>query len=246
MCLKPTGEHGVKKLVIGCGLALVLVGVLGAVGAYVFVYRPAKALISSGSELMASVNRLNELDARVANVASFTAPADGALTEAQVTRYVAVMDGLHTKMGARATELEAKYKALKEREGEAASIATVLGAYRDVFQLVLDAKEAQVAGLNAQNFSMDEYQWVRTRVYEAAGVQVTGIDLRELAESAKNGNFDALSQMAQNATGTSEGGTPSMPPGDTPGVGIPDVNKTLVAPHKERLETWFAYAMFGL
>lgn len=236
-----------KKLVIGCGLALVLVGVLGAVGAYVFVYRPAKALISSGSELMASVNRFNEIDARVTNVASFTAPADGALTETQVARYVAVMEGVHTKMGARATELETKYKALKEREGEAASITTVVGAYRDLFQLVLDAKEAQVAGLNAQNFSMDEYQWVRTRVYEAAGVQVTGIDLRELAESAKNGNFDALSQMAQNASsGASEGGAPSMPAGDTPGVGVPDVNKTLVAPHKDRLQTWFPYAMFGL
>lgn len=236
-----------KKLVIGCGLALVLVGVLGAVGAYVFVYRPARALISSGSELMASVNRFNEIDARVANVASFAPPADGALTETQVARYVAVMESVHTKMGARATELETKYKALKEREGEAASLTTVVGAYRDLFQLVLDAKEAQVAGLNAQNFSMDEYQWVRTRVYEAAGVQVTGIDLRELAESAKNGDFGALSQMAQNATGgASEGGAPSMPAGDTPGVGIPDVNKTLVAPHKQQLQTWFAYAMFGL
>ena len=236
-----------KKLVIGCGLALVLVGVLGAVGAYVFVYRPAKALISSGSELMASVTRFNEIDARVANTASFAPPADGALTETQVSRYVAVMDSVHTKMGARATELETKYKALKDREGDAASIATVLGAYRDVFQIVLDAKEAQVAGLNAQNFSMEEYQWVRTRVYEAAGVQITGIDLRELAESASNGNFDALSKMAQDATnGTVDNDTPPIFAGDTPGVGIPDVNKTLVAPHKERLQTWFAYAMFGL
>lgn len=236
-----------KKLVIGCGLVLVLVAVAGAVGAYVFVYRPARALISSGSELMASVDRLNEIDARVANVASFAAPADGALTDAQVARYVAVMESVHAKMGARATELETKYKALKDREGEAASLTTVVGAYRDLFQLVLDAREAQVAGLNAQNFSKDEYEWVKTRVYEAAGVQVTGIDLRELAQSARSGDFDALSKMAQEAThGTADEGVPQIPAGDTPGVGIPDVNKTLVAPHKERLQTWFAYAMFGL
>lgn len=236
-----------KKLVIGCGLALVLLGVVGAIGAYVFVYRPARALISSGSELMTSVNRLNEIEARVANVSTFTPPDDATLSEAQMSRYVAVMETMHAKMGARMTELETKYKGLREREGDAASIASVLGAYRDVFQLVVDAKEAQVAALNAQNFSSDEYAWVRTRVFEAAGVQVTGIDLRELAESARSGDFEALSKVAEQAgAGGGVGEAMEAPAGDTPGIGVPEVNKTLVAPHKERLQTWFAYAMFGL
>lgn len=234
-----------KKLAIGCGILAVLLVVGGGAAAYYLLYRPAQALISAGRDIGASLTAFNDLDAKVANTASFAAPADGALTEAQVTRYAAAMDRLHATMGARMTELETKYKALQPREGESPSFSTIAGAYRDFFGLIVDAKKAQVDALNSQNFSNEEYAWVRTRVFEAGGVQVTGLDFRELAEQAGNGNFDALTKMAQQA-GTGSSPDAQGPVGDTPGVGIPEINKTLVAPHKERLQTWFAYAAFGL
>ena len=112
------GVRRVKKLVIGCGLAMVLAAIAASAGFYYFVYRPARTFVASMSQL----GEVAELDAKVANTRPFTAPADDTLTEAQVKRFVAVQESLHARMGTRATELQAKYKALDERK-ESGSVA---------------------------------------------------------------------------------------------------------------------------
>ncbi len=248
-----------KKLVIGCGLALLLVGIAGSVGFYYFVYKPARSFMASMSE----IGELAELDAKVTNTQAFTAPADDTLTEAQVRRFVAVQESLHAKMGARASELQAKYKALDAEKDVA--LTTVVGAYRDLFGIIGEAKRTQVEALNAQSFSLDEYSWVKARFYEAAGVAVTGIDFREMAGKVQSGDLDALQEMMKNAGAAASGAvkadppaagaptgpaeTPAAPPTletDTPGVGIPEVNKTLVAPFKEKAATWMVFGAFGL
>ncbi|MGI8672036.1 MAG: hypothetical protein ACR2LU_05465 [Luteitalea sp.] len=220
-----------KKIVIGCGLALLLVTIAGAAGLYYFVYRPARSFVTS----MAQLSEVAELDQQVSNTRSFTAPVAGALTPAQVTRFVAVQEAMHGRLGARATELEAKYKEMSNRSPENHNIAEVVGAYRDVFGLIAEAKRAQVDALNAQQFSLEEYAWVRTRVYEAAGVAITGIDFREMTEKLKDGDFSGVQTPDPAPTVT-----------NTPEAGIPEVNQTLVAPHKDAMQRWFAYAMFGL
>lgn len=255
-----------KKLVIGCGLGLVLFTVAASAAFYYFVYRPAKTFVGS----MAQMGEVAELDATVANTQAFAAPTDGALTPAQVTRFVAVQEALHARMGARAAALETKYKDIEARRGQGdASLTEVAGAYKDIFGVIAEAKRAQVEALNAQRFSLEEYAWVKARFYEAAGVEMTGLDFRELAGALKEGNLDAVTEMAQKANdaakaaaGAATGTTtapadtpasgpattepPATPIGDTPGVGIPDVNKTLVAPHKDAMKKWFVYGMFGL
>ena len=247
-----------KKIVIGCGLALVLAAIAASAGFYYFVYRPARTFMASMSQL----GEVAELDAQVTNTRSFTAPGDDTLTEPQVRRFVAVQESLHARMGARATELQAKYKALDERrESGNVGLAELVGAYRDLFGLIAEAKRAQVDALNAQAFSLDEYTWVKSRFYEAAGVTVTGIDFRELAGKVKNGDLQALQDMVSNAgnavTGartpgatrgtddaTARPGTPVVT--DAPGVGIPEANKALVAPFKDKTATWIIYGAFGL
>ena len=114
--------------------------------------------------------------------------------------------------------------------------AVPMTAYRDLFGIIAEAKRAQVDALNAQQFSVDEYGWVKHRFYEAAGVALTGVDFRELAEQMKDGNFGAL-QKKDDATAMTT---------DTPGIGIPDANRTLVAPYKEKLNAWMVYGAFGL
>lgn len=218
-----------KKLVVGCGLLMLLVTVAGAVGLYYFVYRPAKALVSSVTQL----GEVAELDRTIANTRAFAAPDDGVLTAAQVTGFVAIQESIKSRLGVRAAELEAKYKELGRGDSDTPrSLTDVVGAYRDVFGLIVEAKRAQVDALNAQRFSLDEYAWVKARVFEAAGVAVTGVDLRELAAKVQQGDLEALQQAET--------------PDDTPGVGIPDANRTLVAPHTKALETWLPFAAFGL
>jgi hypothetical protein len=248
----------VKKLVIGCGLALVLLGIAASAGFYYFVYRPARTFVAS----MSQIGEVAELDAKVANTRPFTAPPDDTLTEAQVRRFVAVQEALHARMGTRATELQAKYKAIEQRKDTGGvALSEVVGAYRDLFGVIAEAKRAQVEGLNAQAFSLDEYGWVKSRFYEAAGVTATGIDFREMAGKVRSGDFKALQEMVTDAgtavsgAGQTAGSTTMDDPApkaptrietDAAGVGIPEANKTLVAPFKDKAATWMVYGAFGL
>ncbi len=246
-----------KKLVIGCGLALVLCAIAASAGLYYFVYRPARTFLASISQ----VGEVAEMDARVANTAAFTAPADGRLNEAQVRRFVSVQESLHARMGTRASELQAKYKAIEQRQDSGVALADVVGAYRDLFGVIAEAKSAQVDALNAQALSLGEYAWVKTRFYEAAGVSATGIDLRELASRVQSGDLEAVQGMLSDAGDAIQGSIGSArrptgatetvkdtPPGgtDTPDAGIPEINKTLVAPFKQKVPTWMVYSAFGL
>ena len=244
-----------KKLVVGCGLALVVCAIAASAGFYFFVYKPARSFVASMSQL----GEVAELDAKVANTAPFTTPPDGTLTEAQVRRFVAVQESLHARMGTRATELQAKYKAIEARKDEGVALTDVVGAYRDLFGVIAEAKHAQVDALNAQTFSLDEYAWVKSRFYEAAGVTATGIDFREMVGKLQTGDLKSVQEMVRDAgaavsgqatttpdasSGPAETSTPLQT--DTPGAGIPEANKTLVAPFKDKISTWMVYSAFGL
>lgn len=220
-----------KKLVIGCGLALVLFGVAAAVAGYYFVVRPARAFMASMTEL----SEVADLDSALTNTSAFAPPADAALTPAQVQRFVAVQDTVKTRLGSRFAELKAKYDQLDGtlNDGQRSlRVTEAVGAYRDLFGLIGDARRAQVDALNAHHFSRDEYSWVRLRVFEAAGLSVTGIDLSELIDKVKQGDLQLPSQETATL--------------DTPERGVPAQNKALVAPHSAALKEWIPYAMFGL
>lgn len=246
-----------KKLVIGCSLALVLCVIAASAGFYYFVYRPARTFVASISQ----IGDVAELDAKVVNTTAFTAPADGRLSEAQVRRFVSVQESLQARMGTKATQLQVKYKAIQERKDAGVALADVVGAYRDLFDVIAEAKKAQVDALNAQALSLNEYAWVKTRFYEAAGVSATGIDLREMVSRVQSGDLDAVQGLLRDAGEAMQGAVSSAPrapeatkagqdapsPGtDTPGAGIPDINKALVAPFTAKVPTWMVYSAFGL
>jgi hypothetical protein len=241
------GVRCVKKLIIGCGLAAVLIAVSGMVGMYYFVYKPARAFVASVGPAA-----VDDEKAMVVNTATFTPPTHGTLTEAQVTRFVAVQESLHARLGDRAREMEAKYKALTTAKDGPRGVTEAIGAYRDVLGLIAEARKAQVDALNAQQFSMDEYTWVKRRFYEAAGVEVTGIDLRDVAGKLQEGDFASLQELASRTAAGSDEAPASAGRGKAsgtaaaPGGSIPAANRTLVAPYKDRMTSWVAYAMLGL
>ncbi len=220
-----------KKLLVGCGLALFIFGITAAVAGYYFVVRPARAFLASMTEL----SDVADLETALTNTSPFTAPADGTLSATQVQRFMAVQSAVKTQLGTRFEELKTKYDQL---DGEMSAgkrtirLTEAVGAYRDLFGLIAEARTAQVNALNAQNFSEQEYLWVRLRVFEAAGLSVTGVDLSELVDRVKQGDFELPS-----------GSDVTL---DTPGRGVPEQNKTLVAPHVAELQEWVPYAVFGL
>lgn len=203
-----------KKFAIGCLVAVLAVLAIGGGAAYFYVIRPLTGTVKAGAELA----KLVELDNRVTNKRSFTAPSDGVLEASQMDRFLqvssSVMDGLQN----RAQELEAKYDGL--RNGNP-GVREVLNAYADIISLVVQAKEMQVAALNQAGFSVAEYDWVRRSVLQAAGHGVMQVNLAALAQGEV--------QEANSNVPTA-----------------PEANVELVTPHLERIGDYVGLAMFGL
>lgn len=214
--------RGMKKLVIGCLLLVVLLGVGGAIASY-FIYRSAKQYVASFTEL----SKVAEADARVANTAAFAPPASSELSPQMVERFMAVQEAIRTRLGSRMDALQEKYKRFDNQQ-EQPGLTDLIGAYRDLAGIITEAKQAQVDALNAQSFSLAEYAWVRREVYRAAGLPGPGLDLSKIVEALQSGQM------------------PEGPVQDTLAGSAPPANRTLVAPHVKRLEEQVALAWFGL
>ena len=135
-------------------------------------------------------------------------------------------------MGQRIDEIEAKYKHLKANQDTTRepSFGDVMSAFADLAQVAVDARRFQVEALNRESFSSSEYSWVRSRVYEAAGVEVTSaIDFEQMAEAARKGT-----------------GIDSIEVPRAPTIDVPARNRELVKPHVAKLDEWLPLAFFGL
>jgi hypothetical protein len=220
-----------KKLLAGC-LIVVFVGAVGlAVAGYLF-YRAASPLVQQARDYVSGMGALADLDAKIANQTAFAPPGNGELTAAQVERFARVQDAVRKGLGTRVDEIEKKHKSLAGGK-EQPSPTEVFSALSDVIGLFADARGFQVDALNAERFSQSEYTWVRTRVYAAAGMQVTSaFDFRKLEELAK---------AAQDQTGL------KVPEVEMPKIAeVPERNRELVKPYLSRMDQWLPLAFFGL
>lgn len=214
-----------KKLLVGC-LVLVVVGAIVLAAASYFAYRAASPLIEKASDYVSGLGALTDLEKKIADQSTFVPPENGELEAAQVERFARVQDKVREGLGNRVSEIERKYQTLKS---ERPSPAEALSALADFVGLFVDARRYQVDAFNAEKFSQSEYDWVRARVYAAAGTQMTSaFDVRKLEELAQSGQ----SQV-----------------GMTPNFDIPEApprNRELVKPYLNRMDRWLPLAFFGL
>jgi hypothetical protein len=216
-----------KKFAIGCAIVLVVLLVVGGIAGY-FVYQK---FVGPIAKFATNMQQVATIEKDVKNTSSFTAPESGELTEAMVTRFVKVQSHIQSKLGKRMDELKATYDKLDKTlnsEQRKASFTEGMGALGDLASLLVDAKKAQVEGLNDAGFSVKEYEWIRTQVYAAVGVVAGGFDVKKLAEQAKAGNVE----------GFTGGDKASLPD-------VPEKNKELVAPYEKQLKEWAPIAFFG-
>lgn len=216
-----------KKGLLGCLLLFVIVLAGAGYAAYRFVYLPGKAYVESFAQLKV----VPELNAQVKNQAAFVAPASQELTSADLDRFLGVQRAIRGRLGSRLTELQAKYKTFDSRNqegGKKPSMAEAFGAFRDLAGLYVEAKRAQVDALNAEGLSLANYEWMRARAYEAAGMPVDlSIQhaLNEIAAGKKPGDTEVEQTTA---------------------VVVPEKNRKLVAPHAEELSQGMALVFFAL
>ena len=220
-----------KKLLVGCLVILVLGAILLGVGGY-FLYRAASPVVQNARDYLDRFWQLGELEKQIANQTPFTAPENGELTKEQVERFARVQQHVRGALGQRFNEIDAKYNTMKaEADGtEQPSVREAFHALGELAGVLLDARRAQVAALNQERFSSAEYTWVRSRVYQAAGVEATSaIDFQKIAEAARKGT-----------------GIDSIEVPTTPVVNVPAQNRVLVKPHLEQMDEWLPLLFFGL
>ncbi|MGE3274991.1 MAG: hypothetical protein AB7O67_07750 [Vicinamibacterales bacterium] len=228
-----------KKLFAGCLVVAALLGAGLAVAGY-FAWRAARPALEGARaylDSLSSFTELPELEARVARTDPYEPPATGELSPQQVERFARVQAKVRSTLGARVDEIEAKYQHLKlnRREGEIPPLRDAISALGELGRVILDGRRAQVDALNAEGFSRAEYEWVRLRVFQAAGYELAGgLDLASLSSRVRDGldgaGFEAPDVRLPNVT---------LPD-------VPEQNRRLVRPLASEVGTWLPMAFFGL
>lgn len=214
-----------KKLAIGCGLALLITGIAAAGVAY-YLYRQVSSTVAQFAELA----QIPDIERAVRKTATFTPPVSEELTEAQVEKLVRVQTQVRNRLGERMAAFEAKYKALAEkREATLSDAPALLAAYRDLAATWIDAKRSQVDALNTADLSLEEYRWIRNQAYRALGQPFLDMDFGKLVEDARRGVTSEVGKLR----------------GSIDAAG-PEANRRLVEKVKKLLEENLALASFGL
>jgi len=164
-------SNTVVRWVVGCFAVLLVLALIVGGLVWWFLIRPAQKLIGSLSNL----SQLEELDKGVRNTSPYTPPQSGELAPGQLERLLSVESAVKTQVGDQLGTLETRYKALDNGQGQvsAQNFEQALEGLGDLFKVLIDAKKAQVDALNTQNFSKNEYAWVRDQTFQALS-QVTG------------------------------------------------------------------------
>lgn len=220
-----------KKLLFGCLVIVVLGGIVAAVGAYI-LYRAASPLIEDARTYYQGMSQLSEIERQIENTSAYAPPASGELTEDQVQRFVRVQQQLRKALGQRMAAIEEKYQHLKSNSESHVPVAItdVLSGLRDITNVYVDARRYQVEALNVERFSQEEYSWVRDRMFQAAGMEVTSrIDVEKLEEAIRRGT-----------------GVEDIRADRLPRPNVPARNRALVKPYLEQMSDWMPLVFFGL
>lgn len=199
-----------KKVLAGC-LIVVVIAIVGFTVATFWAYRAVKPMIDNASSYVDKAREAARLGDELKIKTPFEPPKNGELTLSQVERFLAVESRVRS-------ELDGQWDQVEQRD-----LTRIANVY-------LAGRKSQVLAINIQRFSQGEYDWVRRRVYEAAGVQIAG-------------NFDLskLEDMARDNAGKSG---VTLPPMDLPKV--PEKNVALVKPHVAKIKEWIPMAVIGL
>lgn len=205
-----------KKLVVGCLSIFAVLLIAGGAIVYVTVWRPAQQFVGVAQ----NIAKIESLDRQVRNQRPFHAPEENILNAMQVESYLRVQEGMQRMLEHRFATLQEKYAELDASNREP-TFQELLAAWSDIALLVTQAKEAQVAALNAEGLSVAEYVWLREQVLLAVGYAAVDFDfMAALQQQAPDAHFAATT--------------------------VNQANVTLVAPYRERLEPLLGFAFFGL
>lgn len=173
------------KFLVGCLVALVLVVGGGATVGYFMFLKPG---IDFAADVVRFGEEFQQLDRSIEDRSPYVPPRDGQVSSQQFERYLAAQRQIRAQMENRLQELQEKYESLQaelDAQDAEPSMRQMAEAYRDLGHLLMEAKRAQVSAINAHDFSLAEYHWVRNQVYQAIGESVAVAAIGEQAGAAR-------------------------------------------------------------
>lgn len=209
-----------RWLMLGCLGFLIFLG-LGGWAAYVWLIRPAQSLVNDFRQVI-------NLDKGVEKQSSYRPPANALLTPSQVNRFVRVQREVRGQLGERYKKIEARLNQLSQQQQGQGTLdyRAALDLFRDSGGLIVEAKKIQVKAVNQQDFSAEEYRWVKAQVYSALGLGIPNLNPSEVLRQIGNRDFDPKVDLQK---------TPA-----------PQANVKLVEPHRKELEAYYPFTWFGL
>lgn len=221
-----------KKILAGCLIVLVIAVIGFGVAGY-YAFRVMKPVIDNASSYMDKAREVTRLGEGIKNTTAFEPPASGELTLTQVERFLAVQSRVRSDLNDKWAQVEkqaANIRARAERNSNDWTMSELTSVFSEIGTIYLDGRKSQIVALNTQRFSEAEYEWVRRRVYEAAGVELAGnLDLSKIEGLAR----DNASKSGVN-----------LPAMNLPKV--PEKNVALVKPHAGLIQEWIPMAVLGL
>ncbi len=218
-----------KKLAIGCGIVALVLFVGAGVGGYI-LYNKARGYVAGMKETVEALSSFSKYADSVENRTPFTPPSNGELTVESMRRFANVQAAMRVKMGPKFDQVAAMQDDMMKREQAEHRKSTAIEDFQNVtamMKFLVEGLAAWAEALNQEHFSVDEYYWVRGRVYAAAGQHITEIALRNAPDTVKAGG---------NLIGPMAGATGPVPPH----------NRQIVAPYLPNMKDWAKMAFFGL
>ena len=220
-----------KKLALGCLIAIVVIGV-AVVGVGYYGYLKVRSAVTQFAEL----GQVRDLESNVRVKTPFIIPTSGELTPEQVDKFMKVTTRVHDRLGKDIEVFQRNYRSLAEKkDATIADAPALMSAYRDMAAGWLDAKRAQVDALNEVGLSLQEYRWIRSAAYGALDMPFVDVDLARIADQVKNAARQAAGQV----------NAPVLVGGAFAGKG-PASNTRLLEKYRKRLEDYMPLAAFGL
>ncbi|MFW5815235.1 MAG: hypothetical protein ACOCVP_00125 [Wenzhouxiangella sp.] len=160
------------KILLGCLIVLAVVVIGGGTVGYFMVFKPAYQFASEVGSFSTEFAELNE---QIAREPRYQPPLEGMLSASQFQRFLAAQRDMRAGMEGGLRELESRWQQVQseiESQERDANIVEMVTAYRDLADLILEAKRQQVEALQAHDFPLEEYLYVRNTVYRALGEDI--------------------------------------------------------------------------
>ncbi|HKC13255.1 MAG TPA: hypothetical protein VKI41_14590 [Vicinamibacteria bacterium] len=153
-----------SKIAIGCGIAVLLGGVVVIVGLGAGAYWVKGKAQQYAGDIKAKTDEINKYE-KEANRNPFTAPADGVIQEDKLQKFLGVRKDVHAVYQQHKPEFDSLSERTKHKKDMSLS-ETVEGATM-VARLVADIRLVQMKALAAAGMSEAEYRYIQQAVYSS-------------------------------------------------------------------------------